>query len=109
MRPSAKSPAGPTKSSTLLALAGAFLYLLVAVLSASAALIVLDPSRFPRLRPARILLGILFAALAFVVLTRLHYASSGDFSLIAIVAFLTGLIVDALIGDTIRAGMRPPP
>ncbi|MGB6985300.1 MAG: hypothetical protein WBD74_04900 [Candidatus Aquilonibacter sp.] len=55
------------------------------------------------------LLGIIFAALAFVVLARLHYASSGDFSLIAIVTFLTGLVVDALIGDTIRAGMRPPP
>ncbi len=78
-------------------------------MSASAALIVLDPSRFPRSRPVRVLLGILFAALAVVVLARLHYASSGDFSLIAIVTFLTGLVVDALIGDTIRAGMRPPP
>lgn len=55
------------------------------------------------------MLGALFAALAFAVLGRLHYVSSGDFSLIAIVAFLTGLIIDALIGDTIRAGMRRPP
>ena len=94
-RPSAKSPVGRTKSRALLALAGAFLYLLVAIVSASAALIVLDPSR-PRFRPARILLGILFALLAFAVLARLHYVSSRDFSLIAIVAFLTGLVVDAL-------------
>jgi hypothetical protein len=107
-RPSAKLPVGPTKSSALLALVGAFLYLLVAVVSASAAMVVLDPSRFPRFRPARVVLGMLFAALAFVVLTRLHYVSSGDFSLIATVAFLTGLIVDALIGDAIRAGMQRP-
>jgi hypothetical protein len=93
----------------VLAFAGEFLYLLVALVSASAALIVVDPSRFPRLRPMRIALGILFAALAFVVLARLYYVSATDFSLIAIATFLTGLIVDALIGDTIRAGMRPPP
>jgi hypothetical protein len=72
-------------------------------------LIVLDLSRFTRLRPVRILLGFLFAALAFVVLARLHYYSIGDFSLIATVTFLTGLLVDALIGDAIRAGMRPAP
>jgi hypothetical protein len=77
--------------------------------SASAALIVLDLSRIPRFRPARILLGALFAALAFVVLTRLHYTSPRDFSLIAIATFLTGLVVDALIGDAVRAGMRPAP
>jgi hypothetical protein len=69
---------------------------------------VLDLSRIPRFRPARVLLGVLFAALAIVVLTRLHYASSEDFSLIAIATFLTGLVIDALIGDTVRAGMRPP-
>jgi hypothetical protein len=107
-RPAARSPAGRTKSKTLLALAGAFLYLIVAIVSASAALIVLDLSRNPRFRPARILLGVLFVALAIVVLTRLHYASAQDFSLIAIATFLTGLIIDALIGDTVRAGMRPP-
>jgi hypothetical protein len=77
--------------------------------SASAALIVLDLSRIPRFRPARILLGILFAALAIVVLTRLHYTSARDFSLITIATFLTGLVVDALIGDAVRAGMRPAP
>jgi hypothetical protein len=108
VQPSARSPAGRTKSKALIALAGAFLYLLVAIISASAALIVLDLSRIPRFRPARMLLGMLFAALAFVVLTRLHYASPGDFSLIAIATFLTGLVIDVLIGDSIRAGMRPP-
>jgi hypothetical protein len=61
------------------------------------------------LRPLRILLGVLFAALAFVVLARLHYASIGDFSLIATITFLTGLLVDALIGDAVRAGMRAAP
>jgi hypothetical protein len=71
-------------------------------------LIVLDPSRLPHFRPARILLALLFAALAFIVLGRLHYVSSGDFSLIAVVTFLAGLVVDALIGDSVRAGMRPP-
>ncbi len=81
----------------------------MALLSASAALIVLDLSRFTRLRPARILLGIVFAALALVVLARLHYVSAGDFSLIVTITFLTGLLVDALIGDAVRAGMRPTP
>jgi len=57
----------------------------------------------------RILLGTLFALLAFALLGRLHFTSPADFSLIAVVTFLTGLVVDALIGDSIRAGMRPPP
>jgi hypothetical protein len=109
VRPSARSPVGRTKSNTLLALAAAFLYLFVAIVSASAALIVLDPSRLPHFRPARALLAILFAVLAFVVLARLHYVSSADFSLIAVVTFLTGLVVDALVGDAIRAGMRVAP
>ncbi|HEX8806064.1 MAG TPA: hypothetical protein VF741_03900 [Candidatus Aquilonibacter sp.] len=69
----------------------------------------LDLSRFRRLRPVRLLLGILFAGLAFVVLARLHYVSAEDFSLIATITFLTGLLVDALIGDAVRAGMRPTP
>lgn len=93
----------------MFALAGVFIYLFVAIVSASAALIVLDLSRFRQFRPARIVLGLLFAALAFVVLARLHYASPGDFSLIATITFLTGLLVDALIGDAVRAGMRPTP
>ena len=100
-------PAGPTKSNALLALTGAFLYILVAIVSASAAVVVIDPSHHMRFRPARLLLGVLFAALAFVILGRLHYVSAGDFSLIATVTFLTGLVVDALVGDTIRAGMGP--
>jgi|GEM_PF-4820690 hypothetical protein len=80
--------------------------MLGAIVCAAAALILLDPTSGRRARLWRVCTAVVFAALAFVILARVRYASARDFEVIATIAFLAGLAVDALIGDLVRAGMR---
>lgn len=123
MPPSARSPAGPTKSNPLSLSLAILARILGATLAASFGLVLWDlvsrtPVQIARaiasgvrtpgaalVGALRLIVGVVFAVLALALVLSLPLDGERSFALLATVVFLTGLTVDALVGDLVRAGI----
>lgn len=56
-------------------------------------------------RITRAVIGFIFAFVALALVATVSGPVRSDFSIIAIGVFLAALVVDALIGDAVRAGI----